>query len=100
MRHIPNDRVFINKVHLLLLNAASLDQLSDGSKPKRIMCKGYLAGLIDAVAIVMVDKIQEPYENTYTRNTACFEHGLRPFVCIGSYQRSPLKQPYSALLYL
>ena len=92
--------MFIDKLHFLLLTAASLNQSPDCLKPKRIMCKRYLAGLVDAVAIVMVDKIQQPYKNTYTRNTSCFEHGLCPFVCIDSYQRSFLKQPDSAFFNL
>ena len=92
--------MFIDKLQFLLLATASLDQSPDCLKPKCIVCKGYLAGLVDAVGIVLVDEIQKPYKNAYTRNTSCFKHGLRPFVRIGSYQRSLLEHPDSAFFNL
>ena len=85
--------MFIDKLQLLLLRAASLDQSPDCLKPKRIVCKGYFAGPVDAVAIVMVDKTQQPYKNTYALNTSGFKHRLGPLVCMRSDQGSLLKQP-------
>jgi len=89
--------MFIDELHFLLLTAASLDQSPDCLKTKCVVCKGYLAGLVDTVAILMVNKTQQPYKNTYTRNTSCFKHGLCPLVRIGSDQRSFPKQPDSSI---
>ena len=100
IRHAPNDRMFVDKLQFLLPGAASLDQSPDCLESKGIVCKSDLTGLVDAVTVVMVGKIQQSYENAYTRDTSCFEHGLCPFVCIGSNQRSFAKHPDSAFFNL
>jgi hypothetical protein len=100
IRHAPNDRMLIYKLQFLLLTAAFLDQSFYCLKPKRLMCKSDLAGSVYAAAVILINKIQKPYKNTYTLNSPCFKHRLGPLVCMCSDQRGSLKQPDSAFFNL
>jgi len=54
--------MFIDKLQFLLLTPASLNQSPDRFKPKCIMCKGYLTGLVDTVVVSEIFPAQPGHE--------------------------------------